>query len=175
VTSTGWTILIGYTALSLIGIAIMLYVFRSTRVGFRIKVATRETLEKRESMWGVLVVTFLVILLGATIFSIPYWSKDHTDPEQVIDVTGRQYAWTVDPPQARTGLETRFDVHVEDVNHGLGLYDPDGKLINQINVLPGVTQEMWVTFDEPGTYEIRCLEYCGLDHHLMENTLEVKR
>jgi cytochrome c oxidase subunit II len=174
-TSTGWTILIGYVALSLIGIAIMLFVFRSTRVGFRIKVASRETLERREGMWGVLVVTFLVVLLGATIFSIPYWTNEHDEPEQVIDVTGRQYAWTVDPPQAKAGLETRFDVHVADVNHGLGLYDPDGKLINQINILPGVTQEMWVTFDEPGTYELRCLEYCGVDHHLMENTLEVSR
>lgn len=174
-TSMGWAILIGYTALSLIGVAVLLYVFRSTRVGFRIKVATRETLERRESMWGVIVVTFLVVLLFATIFSIPYWTGDDEEPEQVIAVTGQQYAWTIDPPRAQAGLQTRFDVQVSDVNHGLGLYDPDGKLVDQVNILPGVTQEMWVTLREPGTYEIRCMEFCGIDHHLMENTLEVVR
>ena len=67
-TDTAWGITIGYTLVSIIGIAAALIVFRSTRVGFRVEVANRETLEKRESYWGIAVVTFLVIVLGGTIF-----------------------------------------------------------------------------------------------------------
>jgi cytochrome c oxidase subunit 2 len=174
VTSTGWVIVGIYTAVSLIGAAIVLYVFRSTRVGFRVKVTSREKLEKREGYWGVAVVCFMVALLAGTIFSVPYWTSDAAEAEQVVDVTGRQYAWTIDPPQIQAGVETEFDLHAEDVSHGFGLYDPSGKLVKQVNVLPGITQLLTATLDEPGTWTVRCLEYCGLDHHLMENTLEVK-
>ncbi len=173
-TSTGWVIVGLYTATALIGAVIVLYVFRSTRVGFRVKVASREKLERREGYWGIAVVCFMVALLAGTIFSVPYWTSDAAEADQVVDVTGRQYAWTIDPPQIQAGVETEFDLHAEDVSHAFGLYDPSGKLIKQVNVLPGVTQLLTATLDEPGTWTVRCLEYCGLDHHLMETTLEVK-
>jgi cytochrome c oxidase subunit 2 len=174
-TSTGWVITIAYSALVIVGVTIGLIVFRSTRVGFHVRTAGRETLERREGIWGIIVVTFLVVLLGATIFSIPYWSADKTNAAQKLEVTGRQYAWTVNPPRARVGLPTLIVLHAADVNHGLGIYDPDGTLIKQVNVLPGVTQNLTITFDEPGTYKLRCLEFCGVDHHLMQNELEVTR
>ncbi|MCB0876278.1 MAG: hypothetical protein R2718_05780 [Solirubrobacterales bacterium] len=172
-TSTGWVIVGLYTAVSLIGAVLVLYVFRSTRVGFKIKVASREKLERREGYWGVAVVCFMVALLAGTIFSVPYWTSDAAEPEQTVDVTGRQYAWTIDPPRIESGVETEFVLHAEDVSHAFGLYDPSGKLIKQVNVLPGITQLLTATLDEPGTWRVRCLEYCGLDHHLMETTLEV--
>jgi cytochrome c oxidase subunit 2 len=172
-TSTGWVIAIGYAALALIGTTIVLFVYRSTRVGFRVRVASRETLEKREGLWGIAVIAFLVALLAGTIFSVPYWTSDATEPEQVVDVTGRQFAWTIDPAQIKAGVETEFDIHAADVNHAMGLYDPMGRMVRQVNVLPGVTQTLTLTLDDPGTWEVRCLEYCGIDHHLMENRLEV--
>jgi cytochrome c oxidase subunit 2 len=57
----------------------------------------------------------------------------------------------------------------------MGIYNPDGTLIKQVNVLPGVTQKIVLTFHKVGTYKLRCLEFCGVDHHLMENDLEVTR
>jgi len=30
------------------------------------------------------------------------------------------------------------------------------------------------TFKEPGEYKIRCLEYCGIVHHAMQDLLVVK-
>jgi cytochrome c oxidase subunit 2 len=169
-------ITVGYTLLSILGVAIGLIVFRSTRVGFRTQVVTLETLEKREGYWGVAVIAFLVVLLGGTIVQIPYWSDNgDDDAPQHIDVVGRQFAWTVNPPRVRAHVKTKIVVHTPDVNHGLGIYDPDGALIKQVNVLPGVTQEVVVTFGDVGTYKLRCLEFCGVDHHLMENNLEVTR
>ena len=136
-TSTGWTITGIYTGVTLIGVVIVLYVFRSTRVGFRVKVVTREKLEKREGLWGIAVVCFMVALLAGTIFSVPYWTSDAAEADQVVDVTGRQFAWTIDPPQVKAGVETEFDLHSVDVSHAFGLYDPSGRLIKQVNVLPG--------------------------------------
>jgi cytochrome c oxidase subunit II len=173
-TDTAWGITIGYSAVTIIGVAVALIVLRSTRVGFRVNVASRETLEKREGYWGVAVVTFLVAVIGGTIFQIPYWSDNSSaKTPQSIEITGRQFAWTLDPPRVKAGLETRIEVRAVDVNHAIGIYDPGGTLIKQVNVLPGVVQTIVLTFDRAGVYKVRCLEFCGVDHHLMENDLEV--
>lgn len=175
-TDTAWGITIGYSIASIIGIAVALIVFRSTRVGFRVDVASREKLEKREGYWGVAVVTFLVVLLGGTIFQLPYWSdKSSEKTPQNVEIVGRQFAWTIDPPRVKAGLKTRIELRADDVNHAMGIYTPHGTLVKQVNVLPGVTQTIVVTFDEIGVYKMRCMEFCGVDHHLMANDLEVTR
>ena len=66
-----------------------------------------------------------------------------------------------------------FELTSADVNHGFGVYDADGVLLFQVQVIPGDVQEIVHTFERPGTYEILCLEYCGAAHHLMRNTFEV--
>jgi cytochrome c oxidase subunit 2 len=175
-TSTGVTIIVAYSALTIIGVVIGLIVYRSTRVGFRVNTASRSTLEKREGYWGVAVIAFLVVVLAGTMVQIPYWkSKRAGKTPQTINIVGRQFAWTVNPVRVRAGLKTRVVVRTTDVNHGVGVYDPDQVMIKQVNVAPGVTQEFIITFDKPGTYKLRCMEFCGVDHHLMQNTLEVTR
>jgi cytochrome c oxidase subunit 2 len=173
-TNTAWVILIGYSALVILGVSAALIIFRSTRVGFRVRVAGRETLERREGYWGIAVVTFLVVVLAGTIFSVPYWSGDESEAAQKVEITGRQFAFTIDPPQIKAGVPTEIDLHAADVNHAVGFYNPDGTLIKQVNVLPGVTQTLTMTFNQPGTYTLRCLEFCGIDHHLMNNQLQVR-
>ena len=174
--STAWVITIAYSVLSIIGVAIALMVFRSTRVGFKVRTASRAALERREGYWGIAVISFLVVVLAGTIFEIPYWSDKHPGPTpQRISITGRQFAWTIVPPRVKAGVKTRVEVRAVDVNHALGVYNPNDTLIKQVNVLPGVVQQFVITFNQPGTYKLRCLEFCGVDHHLMENTLEVTR
>jgi cytochrome c oxidase subunit 2 len=174
--STAWVITIGYAVLTIIGVAAALVIFRSTRVGFRVRAAGRPALERRESLWGVAVVAFLVVVLGGTIFQIPYW-EDNSDAKtpQHMSIVGRQFAWTIDPPRLRRGLKTRVEVRAADVNHALGVYDPDDVLVKQVNVLPGTTQDFVITFKKVGVYKLSCLEFCGVDHHLMTNDLEVTR
>jgi cytochrome c oxidase subunit 2 len=173
---TALTITIAYTITSIIGITIGLIVFRSTRVGFRVRTAGRRTLERRESYWGIAVITFLVLLLAGTITQIPYGSDDsEAGVRQRLEITGRQFAWTVDPVRVRADVKTKVEATATDVSHAVGIYDPDNTLIKQVNIVPGVTQPFVITFEEPGTYKLRCLEFCGVDHHLMESTLEVTR
>ena len=175
-TDTAWLITILYSSATIIAVTVLLVVFRSTRVGFRVRSATRDQLERRESLWGVAVVSLLVITLGGTIFAIPYGEdKSTAKAAQTLKIVGRQFAWTVQPPRVRAGVETRVELSVTDVSHAIGIYDPDDTLVKQVNVLPGVTQPFRITFEKPGRYTIRCLEFCGVDHHLMENPLEVTR
>jgi len=61
------------------------------------------------------------------------------------------------------------------VNHGFGIYDPHGHFVVQVQVVPGKTQKLVHTFSTPGRYRILCLEFCGLDHHLMQTVLVVTR
>ena len=170
--NTAWTITISYTLLSIIGVMVGLIVFRSTRVGFHVRSAKRPVLERRETVWGLMVLTFLVVVLGGTIFQTPYNDSD-AKARQTVHVTGRQFAWTIDPPKIKAGVPTRFVVRTVDVNHAVGIYDADFNLLKQVNVLPGTTQELTITFKKPGTYQLLCLEFCGLDHHLMRNNLTV--
>lgn len=174
-TNTGWVITIGYSVLVIVGVGVALIVFRSTRVGFHAEQAGSDVLEKREAKWGMMAATFLIALLALTIFEIPYARDTGARAAQRLQITGRQYAWTVNPPRIRAGVPTAVDVHAADVSHAVGLYDPAGRLIKQVNVLPGVTQRFVITLRRPGSYPVRCLEFCGVDHHLMRTVLEVTR
>lgn len=174
-TDTGLVITIAYTVLVIIGVAVALIVFRSTRVGFRVRSVGRPALERRESFWALLSIVFLVIVLGGTITQVPYWDDSDAKTSQRVTITGRQFAWTIDPPRIRAGVRTRIEVRATDVSHALGIYDAEDRLIKQVNVLPSTKQHFVMTFEQPGTYRLLCLEFCGLDHHLMANDLEVTR
>src|SRR6266536_668299 len=103
--TTAWVITALYAVLTIIGVAVGLIIFRSTRVGFRVETAGRETIERREGYWGVASIVFLTILLAGTIFQIPYW-KDNSDAsvQQRLSIIGRQFAWTVNPPRVKAGM-----------------------------------------------------------------------
>ncbi len=85
-------------------------------------------------------------------------------------------AWAVDAPAGiRAGIPVEFRVTSTDVNHGFGVYDPGGTLLFQGQVIPGRIQRLVHTFDDPGTYEVLCLEFCGAKHHEMVTTFEVQQ
>lgn len=39
--------------------------------------------------------------------------------------------------------------------------------------MPGYTNKLVHTFTEPGTYQVMCLEYCGVGHTPMTAEIEV--
>ena len=67
-----------------------------------------------------------------------------------------------------------FNVTAGDVNHGLGVYNDASVILGQTQAMPGYTNSLKLTFDEPGTYRFMCMEYCGLAHHAMVLPIEVK-
>jgi cytochrome c oxidase subunit 2 len=90
-----------------------------------------------------------------------------------IDVVGRQFSFTIEPPSVPVGTRARFTVTTADVTHAMGLVDPDGVLIGSVQMMPGYENRLNVTLSKPGTYRLLCFEYCGLAHHAMQGTLTV--
>jgi cytochrome c oxidase subunit II len=97
----------------------------------------------------------------------------------VVEVTGRQFAWTYKYPTY--GINTT-ELHVPinklillrltstDVIHSFWV--PDLRLKKDAN--PGLVNEMRFTPDKTGTYLVECSELCGLGHAEMRSTLVVQ-
>ena len=85
-----------------------------------------------------------------------------------------QWYWDISQTSFEPGESVVFRVGSSDVNHGFAIYDDDNRVVAQVQAMPGYVNELAVKFDDPGTYRIMCLEYCGLVHHSMLASLEVK-
>lgn len=166
-------ITVGYGITVVISAVVMALVFRSTRQKAD-DAGDHERLAKLENGWGILVAVLLVLLLGLTIFSVPYDNTEARDNQQVVEVTAQQYGWAIQPSTVKAGEPVRFELESKDVQHGFGVYQ-DWELVFQVQV-PAKDQnpQRYVhTFDEPGTYDVLCLEFCGFQHHNMRGQLKV--
>jgi cytochrome c oxidase subunit 2 len=166
------TIAIVYSIATAIGLAIYFYVAWSTKRGKAEggDKADLHKMEKGENWWAIIAVLLLVGFFVATWAGIPWLSR--ATARENVQVDSLQFAWIVNPPTIQKGT-INFLVTARDVNHGFGLYDPDDKLVSQINAVPGTTSTLTTDVDKPGTYTIRCLEYCGVNHHQMVGRIEV--
>jgi cytochrome c oxidase subunit 2 len=125
-------------------------------------------------------ILFWVLLIGfvagswATLHRFPIPPQHGAlDAAQVVDVVGRTWSWQITPATVKAGSAVEFRVTSADVNHGFAIYAPDGRIVTQTQAMPGFTNKLLYTFDQPGTYTVQCLEYCGLGHAPMTATLEV--
>ncbi len=167
---TAMVITVAYAIACVIGAAIAVGVWRST--ANYDPDADTHTWSRRETSWLVIMIVALFALLVGTIFYVPYGESAGPN-KQIVRVTGVQFAWAIAPTEVRAGVPVEFNLSTRDVNHGFGIYDPDGDYVTQVQVVPGQVQKLVWTFDEPGTYEVLCLEFCGAKHHDMISTFEV--
>jgi cytochrome c oxidase subunit 2 len=131
----------------------------------------------------------LAIFLVLTLPRLPY-PVEAVSPEHVVNVVGKQYAFSLTEgpgpqsletweaefspvAQVRAGSLVEFRVRTLDVNHGFSIYTPEGAILAQTQAMPGYVNRLRVRFDTPGTYRVMCLEYCGLSHHVMRGVVEV--
>ena len=122
--------------------------------------------------WLVTLVVVGVTVIVLTFFYLPYASGSAAG-RRVVEVKAGQFFWSFSPSRVRAGAPLRFDVTSLDVNHGFGLYDPRGHLIGSVQAMPGYHNELDLTLTLPGTYEVRCFEFCGLNHAVMFGTFTV--
>lgn len=142
--------------------ALSFAVWRSTRDRGPVDPAR---LARNERTWLAIVVVLLLAILFATIFVTPYGRS--ASARQIVNVTAQQFAWTFDTSTIRAGEPVEFRLTSRDVNHGFGVYDAHDRLVFQVQVQPGRLQRYRHTFHRPGRYYVLCLEFCGVDHHLM--------
>lgn len=97
------------------------------------------------------------------------------EPVQEISLTATSWAYDISNRQIETGKPVRFSGKALDTQHGFAVYHPDGRMLFTMLMMPGLTKPTTVvhTFKEPGTYKVRCLEYCGIAHHAMADELTV--
>jgi cytochrome c oxidase subunit 2 len=101
--------------------------------------------------------------------------------EMRIDVTGQQFAWSYEYPQAggkpvksnilylAKDRPVRFNVKAIDVLHDFWV--PAFRM--KIDAVPGITTRYRVTPTRLGTYPVVCAELCGLGHAVMRSQTKV--
>lgn len=125
---------------------------------------------RRTTFWGLVIIFVPAIAYSLT--RLPYAKGDVT-PDVVVEARGNQWAWQVAPTAVNAGQLVEIRVTAADVNHGFSLYDANNRLVVQTQAMPGYTNVIRHRFMEAGTYQIHCLEYCGLGHHTMAGQLVV--
>jgi cytochrome c oxidase subunit 2 len=126
---------------------------------------------RRSKLFWALAVFGVLVTVG----SLRQWPHALATGDEVIQVnaTGGQWFWEIDAKKVPVGKKIVFNLHSKDVNHGFGVADQSGRLLFQIQAMPGYINKVTYVFDEPGQYRVMCMEFCGVGHHVMNDKFEV--
>jgi len=135
-------------------------------------------ISRLEGLWIAIV---LVLFVAVNVISLKYMPTIATARAataghniQEVDVTAQSWSYQISERQFEVGRPVRFSVKSADTVHGFGVYHPDGRLLFTMMLIPGMEPASIIhTFTEPGKYKVRCLEYCGIAHHVMADELIV--
>ena len=157
-------ILVAFIVISLVLFEIFLTVAQQSRCNVAYETVADTGYRLRRYWFG-----FLVVLLGSAIILSLVFMPTHAQggTRTEVKVTGYQFNWTVEPTQVTAGTDVAFNVTSSDVNHGLGVYDPKGRLMGTVQAMPGYRNILNLTLNTPGEYTFACLEFCGVSHHVM--------
>ncbi|MDE3099319.1 MAG: cytochrome c oxidase subunit II [Verrucomicrobiota bacterium] len=124
--------------------------------------------------WFLGITLFLLAAFFATIPFFPYLAAaEALLPAEKVPVIAQQFVFIM-PDHFPLNRRILFEVTSRDVNHGFGIYNPEGQLIAQTQAMPDYVNYLAVTFHQPGHYTVRCLEYCGVGHAIMQKDFTVE-
>ncbi len=123
----------------------------------------------------------LVLVLGPAmiynLFGLPYdaarASAGAPGDALVIEAIGHQWRWELSRDHVAVNQPVEFVVTTADVTHSFGIYDTEMHLVAQTQAMPGYTNRLRYTFTKAGTYQVLCMEYCGVGHHVMMTEIKV--
>lgn len=165
-----WAVSIALIAL--LAIAFIYVVINSSRAGNSADVAAATGRWRGRLLWGVTLLCIPVV--AYTLTELPYARNAIANFDVVeVQAKGYQWYWELSKTELPVGKTIEFRVTSADVNHGFAIYGPDMKILTQTQGMPGVTNVLRYTFEQPGTYRILCLEYCGVAHHTMMTELHL--
>ena len=168
-----------WMVLFMIGPFALMFVYIVGRKGPRESKVSQGTLSRYEGVW--LTVVF-VVFVGVNLASLKFMPTIATahaattgEPVQEINVSAQSWAYDISDRKIIAGFPVRFSGKSTDTQHGFAVYHPDGHMLFTMILMPGLTNPTQVvhTFKDPGTYKVRCLEYCGIAHHAMLDELTV--
>lgn len=123
--------------------------------------------------WFWLVSVVAVATFAITIPYFPYPAAATSANARHFTVVAQQYGFAL-PAIVPLDVPVIFDVTSRDVNHGFGIYGPNGAIVGQVQAMPGYINHLPMTFKVAGHYTVRCLEYCGIAHAAMQAGFDVR-
>ena len=138
-------------------------------------------LSRADGLWMAVVI---ILFLGINIASIKYMPPISSAQAvathqniQDVEVTAVSWSYEISEQEYEVGRPVRFSAKSADTMHSFAVYHPDGRMLFTMMLMPGLKTPTSIvhTFTEPGTYKVRCLEYCGAAHHEMQDELIVKQ
>lgn len=175
---SGWGAFTMLILLEIPFVTIFLYViFRKSFVNQEPATTTKRKLRQMEGLWITSVVVIFIAINVASIKYIPTVRASQPDTEnvQVVDVTATSWSYDISDREYELGQTVRFSIKSMDTMHGFAVYHPDGRMLFTTMLVPGLKNPTSIVykFTEPGIYKVRCLEYCGIAHHAMQDQLTV--
>ena len=177
---TGWGAY-GMTLFLLIPFAVVFWwvIHRKSVVDPNPSGADKQKYVRLEWMWIGFVAA---VFVGVNVGSIGYMptvvsAKAIESGVELTEVKVEAESWSFDISEQKivVGKPVQFSGRSNDTMHGFAVYHPDGRVLFTMMLMPGMEDPTTLvhTFTEPGTYTVRCLEYCGLSHHEMRDEIEV--
>jgi cytochrome c oxidase subunit 2 len=179
------SILLLFLVLAGIATIVFTYVYLSSKKTEKTEQGMTNPLKKR--FWFSLILfVILGIFASVTIPKSPYYLFADETPVKVVHVATMQFAFIMsekaldptnlkgEPIELPVNELVEFRVTSVDVNHGFAIYDDANRLITQTQAMPGYVNRLRYKFQHPGTYDIFCLEYCGMAHQVMRASFTVK-
>lgn len=179
-------VLISFLVVTGVLVLVFQIVFASTKNATDIAPAR---VNRYRGLWFLTLAVILGVVFFFTLPRSPYLLFVQDRPEKIIAVAAQQFAFILSdesldrektPAEASGGIVVlagalvEFRVTSQDVNHGFGIFDPERTLIAQVQAMPGYVNRLRIRFDKPGTYNVLCLEYCGIAHFIMRTSFEVR-
>jgi cytochrome c oxidase subunit 2 len=163
-----------YITLVLIGLLAVIFItfIRSGKSEQAYGEVTKRDYAYRGKLFWLAIIAGTVIT-GMTLMPWPHSSQAGDASPRVVKVEAYQWYWKLSDTEFRVGEPLQFDITSQDVNHGFGIYDTNMTMLAQIQAMPGYTNKLHYTFDQPGEYKILCMEFCGVAHHDMIATINV--
>ena len=173
-----------FSLMFLIIVSVFFLVFLSSR-----KSGELQNVNRKRAIFFFIAFGTVSLVLGISLPKSPYFLYAKETPAQRIFVVARQFSFALskspinsaDDLGKSAGSEIKlpkneiveFNVSSFDVNHGFSLYK-DGVLLAQVQAMPGYVNRLRWKFSESGTYDILCLEYCGVAHGGMSAKISVE-
>lgn len=127
-----------------------------------------------EVIWTVLP-TILVLIMFYVGWAGFKATRDTPEDAMHVNVFGQMWTWQFEYTNGRKDKVLRVPVNKpvrlsltsRDVLHSF--YLPDFRI--KEDMVPGMTNYLWFTAEQPGLYRVLCTEYCGLGHSQMRTAL----
>lgn len=141
--------------------------------------APKSAYARMEYMWvGFVAFVFIAVnVAGIDFMHTVSSAKAATNATEIVkvDVTAQSWSFDISEQTIKVGQTVQFSGKSLDTMHGFAIYHPNGKVLFTMMLMPGMPDPTVLNhiFKDPGTYIVRCLEYCGANHHDMTDEIVV--